>query len=239
MNHPSIPPSEEDARDIKVKRLADFEEDITKHIQLIPTLPADADEHDAVVEAGKWNGIWIRVRSALDEAQLGVIIDEEVAKHSGAVYVCLPQALCASAGHLLGMVLKRGFTFYTFHRETGELCYYLWTRQDLRDMVPSYATSIEGGGVLVLSPDESEVLLVFEYGRWGRCGGAVDAGETCLQCALREVVEETQVVLDSDVAPRLGLVYDQPRSRDGLVNDHFMLFVARAASKELTLVGVE
>ena len=38
------------------------------------------------------------------------------------------------------------------------------SRLGLGQMVPAYATSIEGVGALVLSPDEKRVLLVWEYG---------------------------------------------------------------------------
>ena len=41
-------------------------------------------------------------------------------------------------------------------------------------MVPCYATSIEGVGALVLSPDEKKVLLVWEYGNCKPLSGAVD-----------------------------------------------------------------
>ncbi len=39
--------------------------------------------------------------------------------------------------------------------------------------MPSYATSIEGGGMIVLSPDETKVLLVHELGRWVFPGGGI------------------------------------------------------------------
>jgi hypothetical protein len=40
---------------------------------------------------------------------------------------------------------------------TRELIYYRWSDPKRPDMVPPYATSIEGGGLIVLSPDESKV----------------------------------------------------------------------------------
>ena len=114
-----------------------------------------------------------------------------------------------------------------------ELIYKKWVRENTPNMVPPYATSIEGGGCLVLSPDGSEVMLVHEYGRWGRCGGAVDPGESSLETALREVSEETQIELDLErVNPvRIGISYHQPRSRDGRVNDNFVLFIVYAKKR--------
>ena len=55
-------------------------------------------------------------------------------------------------------------------------------------------------GVVVLSPDRSEVLLIKrarppEQGRWSLPGGAQKLGETLVECALREVLEETGVTI--------------------------------------------
>ena len=58
-------------------------------------------------------------------------------------------------------------------------------------MVPCYATSIEGVGALVLSPDpEKKVLLVWEYATGSHSCGAVDQGESILEAAGREAGEE-------------------------------------------------
>merc|ERR1712183_927867 len=147
---------------------------------------------------------------------------------SGAVYVAIPQPLVSA--DMISVVLGRSYKFHHYHGETDELVWYRWTREGMKDRVPAYATSIEGGGSLILSPDEKKVLLVFEYGRWGRVGGAVDPGESCLEAALRECHEETGIELDDSFQPLLGIGYQQPRSRDGAVNDHFLLFIVRAKS---------
>uniref|UniRef100_A0A7S3Z5A1 Nudix hydrolase domain-containing protein n=1 Tax=Lotharella globosa TaxID=91324 RepID=A0A7S3Z5A1_9EUKA len=117
--------------------------------------------------------------------------------------------------------------------------WYKWTRKDVESRVPKYATSIEGGGAIVLSPDEKEFLLVFEYGRWGRAGGALDLGESCIETAIREVDEETGVELDDSFVPLLGLGYQQPCSRDGLINDHFLYFLVKAKTKTIKLDETE
>lgn len=45
------------------------------------------------------------------------------------------------------------------------------------DIVPSYATAIEGISALLLSPDEKKVLLIWERGNWKTVTGAVESGE--------------------------------------------------------------
>jgi 8-oxo-dGTP pyrophosphatase MutT (NUDIX family) len=193
----------------------------------------------------------------IDPGTLSTLVSDSVAKKSGAVYVGLPQSFVGNSSSTngrdcLALLLSdksnfgsdgKPFQFYNFDPNTNELLYKKWCRvsrngSPTTDMVPPYATSIEGGGCLVLSPDGTEVMLVHEYGRWGRCGGAVDPGESSLETALREVVEETAVELnlESDRAPvRIGLCYHQPRSRDGRVNDNFLLFIVYAKSKALKI----
>jgi 8-oxo-dGTP pyrophosphatase MutT (NUDIX family) len=41
--------------------------------------------------------------------------------------------------------------------------------------------------VFALSPDEQSVLLVHERGRWKAVGGAVDAGKSVVDTAVREL----------------------------------------------------
>lgn len=45
--------------------------------------------------------------------------------------------------------------------------------------------------VFALSPDEQSVLLVHERGHWKAVGGAVDAGESVVDTAVREMKEES------------------------------------------------
>ena len=79
--------------------------------------------------------------------------------------------------------------------------YYRWNGDAAHDMVPAYSTSIEGVGGLVLSPDESKVLLIWEYGNWKPITGAVDDGESALTACRREMREECGVQMDEAFAP--------------------------------------
>jgi len=175
----------------------------------------------------------LRVRQGLDLGFLQQHLEECEGQRKGGVYVGVPQQILALDGGILRLLLSRDYSFYNHHGSTNELVWYKWVRAECGDIVPKYATSIEGAGCLVLSPDEKRVLLVFEYGRWGRIGGAVDPGEGMLECARREAQEETGVVFDESFTPQLALYYHQPISRDGLINDNFCLFVLRAADTQL------
>ena len=108
----------------------------------------------------------------------------------GQVYVALSER-SIDAAHVR-CLLDKGFRFY--HHRTSpegedELVYYAWPdRPDFPDKVPPYATSTEGVGAILLSPDERRVLLVWEYGCWKMPTGAVDAGESALSALRREVL---------------------------------------------------
>ena len=111
--------------------------------------------------------------------------------------------------------------------------YYRWLGDPAHDMVPGYATSIEGVGALVLSPDETKVLLVWEYGSWKHVGGAIDEGESVLTTLARECREEVGIELDAAFAPVSVGGWQISRARDDVVNDNFRAFVVRAASEEV------
>lgn len=201
----------------------------------------------------------------LDLELLKKKITELEAMQAGAVYVAVPEVVLATA---VGAALLQYLigSRYQFHHQvpkhlarpsltststssssssspSQELCWYKWCRGNgTHDLVPSYATAIEGAGLLFLSPNESQVLLVFERAtrrHWGRVGGAVDHGEGMLTAALREAKEEVGIEHDPSFTPRLAMYYHQACSRDGFVNDNFCLFVVKAKSLEVTPDQVE
>jgi len=99
-------------------------------------------------------------------------------------------------------------------------------------MVPHYATSIEGVGALVLSPDEKKILLVWEYGNWKPVSGAVDEGESVLYTVAREMYEEVGLKVDDTFAPVSVGGWQMAKARDARINDNFRAFVVRAASED-------
>ena len=113
----------------------------------------------------------------------------------------------------------------------GELIYYRWCgRGD--DRVPSFATSGEGVGVVLLSPDECSVLLVWENGNWKTVTGAVDTGEGVLGAATRELSEEVGVQVDPSFKARYVGGWHFARRTDSRMNDSMHIIVLRAQSRE-------
>ena len=120
-----------------------------------------------------------------------------------------------------------------FHRYLNkQYVYYFWNVPNVEDKVPEYATSIEGAGALILSPDEAQVLLVWEYGKWKAVTGAVKSGDLNLDTMLREVEEEVQVKLDHSFEPKYLGGWNFTKARMNKINDNFSCYVVRAASKE-------
>ena len=109
------------------------------------------------------------------------------------------------------------FVYYCYPGGTG----------DAEDPVPVYATSIEGATAVLLSTDETNVLLVWERGAWSTPGGAVNAGECKFEALVREVKEEVSATVDEKWGAYYLGGWQAGRARDCLVNDNFSGFVVK------------
>lgn len=156
----------------------------------------------------------------------------------GAVYVQIPETLLV---HFIDLLLSLSFQFH--HYQTGVYTYYQWQVRDsfgklIPDKVPPYATSIEGVGAIIISPDQLRVLLVWEYGSWKGVSGGLRPGESLIDTLKREVQEEVSVTLDEDHLIYLG-GWHIAKARHGRVNDNFHAFEVRARSDEFRVDGDE
>jgi ADP-ribose pyrophosphatase YjhB (NUDIX family) len=149
-------------------------------------------------------------------------------KVKGALYVHLP----LTGPHLSIFQKKflRKWRFKLHYATPTEIVYYRWMA-DGADMVPQFATSIQGGFSMVLSPNHDRCLLVKpQWKKRGFPGGAVDRGETSIMGAARELKEETGVKVDSSQTKLIG-GYTQSNARkygwnEGLmINDEFKIVV--------------
>jgi len=193
-----------------------------------------------LLQGGPFKSRWLRV---YDEARVDDVMEALTQAEEGAktaVYVGVPDdhTLC---GGIVAALRTRGFRFHHFHEEgpgspAGELIYYRWAGAG-QDMVPSYATALEGIGVIVLSPERDAVLLAWEYGNWKMVTGNVDAGESMVETVRREVREEVGLEVEEEMILLGG--WQAARSRDKSVNNIFCVFAATAKSREAKVDGVE
>ena len=90
--------------------------------------------------------------------------------------------------------------------------------------MPTFAANaavFDGGEVLLIKRRDLEV--------WALPGGAIDAGESAAQSAMREVFEETGIRVE---LTHLVGVYSRPRWRAG--GDHDLVFAARPLSDTIS-----
>ena len=177
-------------------------------------------------------------------------------KFGAAVYIAVSE-LCLQAVDYTWLA-DNGFQFHHFRpaghnmtisdeevddpkralRQTAEFVYYCWPCQS-KDLVPGWATSIEGSKGLCLSPDESELVLVWERGAWNTPGGAVDSKEDKLTTVEREIKEELGLELDPSFKPVYVGGYNKACARDNLINDNFSVFVVKATGTDVTIDQAE
>ena len=195
------------------------------------------DDLGTIIQAGPYHALFVRLPSALvvgeEDVKAGLkdLLETILSKYSqlntaGAMYVTIHET-ALFLPHIVAHLNSLGFAYHHFSASfprtdigsRNEHIYYKWCRAGSKDMVPAYATSIEGAAAIVLSPDESSVLLVKEYGRFGMPGGAIDPGEGALEALRRELMEEVSVTLDDAFPPLLLGGYRKSRWRDAAVND--------------------
>lgn len=150
------------------------------------------------------------------------------------------------SGKLVTALRHRGYRFYHCHagdshekktcEDADELIYFAW-RGAGENKVPPYSTCFEGVGALVLSPDRTHVLLVWEYGHWKLVTGNVDTGEAWLEALRREVREEVNVLLSDEVIFLGG--WQDPKCRDDRVNNTFAAIAVTAATLDFKVDGDE
>ena len=177
-------------------------------------------------------------------ATLNVALDAVLARasatggnvHAGtAVYVGLPEL--AADPDTIRTLYARGFRYHHYHAassaDKAEHVYYKWAGDPKDDLVPAYATSAEGVSAVLLSPDESKVLLVWENKKWKAVSGHVDAGELSVRSAERELSEEVGATVDPSFSPVLVGGFISSKNKDQNINNNFHAYILRAASESI------
>jgi 8-oxo-dGTP pyrophosphatase MutT (NUDIX family) len=214
-----------------------------------------------VLQEGKHRSLWIWPLSAraFNPTKLETCLQKiDDSRSYSACYVAVPEQLRSESepafanaddnvmvGRWIGVLKEQRYRFHHHHEQAvvlgfdspfGVLVYCKWLKKS-ESLIPAFATAIEGAGMLVLSPDETQVLLIKDprFSFFGRIGGAVDMGEGTLEAAMREAHEEVGVQVDESFRAHLALHYNIARSREGRVNEHFDLFIGRAKTLEFKI----
>eukprot|EP00929_Paragymnodinium_shiwhaense_P059076 TRINITY_DN29572_c0_g1_i1.p1 TRINITY_DN29572_c0_g1~~TRINITY_DN29572_c0_g1_i1.p1 ORF type:complete len:385 (+),score=35.53 TRINITY_DN29572_c0_g1_i1:65-1156(+) len=230
-----------DKADVWSSYKADYRGQITPSRAVRTARPAGHPMPPVDLQGGPFRSRWLRVHHGASVADVTEALAQAEDGASSAIYCGLPDDL-STAGPLVAALRQRGFKFHHFHEgdasAPNELIYYRWYGKGA-DMVPSYSTALEGIGVLVLSPNQDEVLLAWEYGHWKMITGNVDAKESMADTVRREVREEVGLELTDSVPMQMIGGWQEARSRDRSVNNIFCTFAVTAKSKEVKVDGHE
>ena len=155
--------------------------------------------------------------------------------NKGAIFISIDET---DIGNNLSIILKNGYKLHRFSKDplnNVNYVYYKWNNPTVEDKVPPYATSIGGAAVCLLSPDEKQVLLVFEYGKFKFVTGSVDCNELTMNTGVREVKEEVNLELDKSFKIRMCGGWNI----SGPINDVLFCYVAKATSTDFVLDKTE
>lgn len=149
----------------------------------------------------------------------------------GAIFIHIPKNLLSFYFPLIDGI---DFKFYNYGND--HYTYYLWVDKTKTDKVPAYATSNEGVGALIFSPDQREILLVEEWGHWKFISGNVDPGENMITTLKREIKEEVNLEIEKDIYLIGGW---QINKYKGDINENFHCFKVTATNIDFKVDGLE
>ena len=193
---------------------------------------SDSMDGSVTVMATEYQSWTLFAHGGFSLNELEAKIDELiVTQDKGAIWARIGEDSSCIAG-AIALLKPRGFTFHHFARRTNEFVYLVWNNPSSSNKVPPFCTAYEGCSVVVLSPDETEVLLVLERGGWKLVSGVVEQGESALEACAREVEEETGVEVESrggstGFVGYYHMTYGRP---DGTSDVHYC-FTARAKAR--------
>lgn len=205
------------------------------------------------LQSGPFNSLWLRVQDKTLQSPFSDVANYWCRKHLQKWEKSLPGApfyiAVAETSGALPEVLQwcraHDMAFHHYRsalpgQGPAEFVYYKWHGPPgSKDLVPPYATAVQGVGAIILSPDEREVLLVWEYGCWKMVTGAIDLGEDMFIATERECAEEVGIALDPAFQPQCLGGWQKSKARDRQVSDNFFVFAVRAMSKDVQVDGVE
>ena len=191
------------------------------------------------VTTGRFDSVTIKIRSnTLSYEEIQDTVKKYLIEPKGAVYLaidegCMDQYFC----------MTQGFGMKFHHYQDGTYVYYTWQVRDqtgklIEDLVPAYASSVEGVGAFIVSPDSKRLLLVWEYGKWKLVTGSLKPGESLIETIHREIKEEVGLTINPKFVEPLG-GWHIAKARFDLINDNFHVFYAQATDVNFKVDGVE
>jgi hypothetical protein len=188
------------------------------------------------VTPGVYDSIVVKCNPACDVKEYIEAVNQQFSKQTkGAVFAHVPATLYQTS-EFFQFMEKGIFKFHHYENENKTHVCYGWScLAHPKDNVAPYATSIGGVGTIILSPDEKEVLLIFEYGKFKVVTGRIESRESVCKVAIKETSEELNVLLDKSFTPIC--VGGWQIGND--VNDNFWVVVVKAASCDFKPDGFE
>jgi ADP-ribose pyrophosphatase YjhB (NUDIX family) len=178
---------------------------------------------------------WIRVLSAdIGPAQLASVLSRcEESNNKGAIHVYLREKFINR--QLVQQLKSQGYKFHHYVEDTQTFVYGK-RPQDIEDGKELMnATAKELIGALVISPDEQQVLLLWEGGKWVFATGYTMTRESVVDALRRELRTQLSLEVDKAYAPRAVGGWTRASAKFDCINEVFMCYALRATSTVLNL----
>jgi len=178
---------------------------------------------------------WIRVLSAdIGPAQLAAVLARcEESNTKGVIHVYLREKFINR--QLVQQLKSQGYKFHHFVEETQTFVYGK-RPQDLEDGKELMnATAKEMTGALVISPDDQQVLLVWEGGKWTFLSGFAITRESVIDAVKRDVRTQLHLELDKSYTPRVVGGWSRAAAKFDCINEMFLCFALKSTTTTLSL----
>lgn len=182
---------------------------------------------------------WVRVLSAdIGSTQLSAVLNRcEESNSTGSIHVYLREKYINRA--VVQQLRSQGYKFHHYVEDTQTFVYGKRPQDadDGRELMN--ATARELVGALVLSPDEKQVLLAWEGGKWMFLSGYTITRENIHDSLRREVRTQVGLELDRSFVPKMVGGWDRAAEKGDCINDIFLCFVVKSANLPSQALGDE
>jgi len=184
-----------------------------------------------MVKPGEYS-TWIRVLSAdVGPPQLAAVLARcEESNNKGTIHVYLREKFINR--QLIQQLKSQRYKFHHFVEETQTFVYGKKTGPpsgpDDEDRELVNATAREMVGVLLLSPDEKSVLLVWDMGKWGCLNGSLVTRESVIDGVRREVRSQLSMEVDKTYPSRVVGGWSKAAAKFDCINELLVCFVVKA-----------